>query len=108
MVPRVVIDPKGARHTITSSTDLITLSCTAIGEGIVYWQRDGVNISDSDMPIADDGNTLVIEPDSITSRLAGTYQCIAGNIAGLYISEAAVIMVSGVYHCYCTVPGVVN
>ena len=85
------------RYVIETEDDQITLSCTVDGEGVVYWQKDGVNISGSEMPITPDGNTLDIAPDNIADTSVGMYRCIASNNVGSVVSNAASITITGRY-----------
>ena len=82
-------------YIINTQDDQITLNCSVSGEGVVYWQKDGVNISGSEMPITPGGNTLDIAPDSITDTSVGMYRCIASNNVGSVVSNAASIAVTG-------------
>ena len=82
-------------YIIGDQHDNIILNCTVKGEGTVYWQKDGVNISDSEMPIMPNGNTLDIVPNNITKTNVGTYRCIASNTAGSVTSDPANITVTG-------------
>ena len=66
------------------------------GKGYVYWQKDGVNISDIFMTITSSGNILII--NNITKGNEGEYRCIASNSAGSATSDVANITVSGKYH----------
>jgi len=66
------------------------------GEGYVYWQKDGVNISDTFMTITSSGNILII--NNVTKSDEGEYHCIASNSAGSAISDVANITISGKYH----------
>ena len=87
--------PKNMNYIINSSSDQITLNCVVDGEGVVYWQKDGVNISDSEMPITPDGNILDIALDSITDTIVGIYRCIASNIVGSVTSNSTNVTVTG-------------
>ena len=93
--PRILVHPKTMNYIIETEDDQITLNCTVDGEGVVYWQKDGVNISGSEMPITSGGNTLDIAPDSITDTSVGMYRCIASNNVGSVVSNAASITVTG-------------
>ena len=57
--------PTTLQVVVESSSDTITLNCTVEGEGVVHWQKNGVDIAGSGMPIAQGGNTLDIIPDNI-------------------------------------------
>ena len=87
--------PENMNFILNSSSDQITLKCTVDGEGVVYWQKDGVNISGSEMPITPVGNTLDIAPDSITDTSVGMYRCIASNIVGSVMSNPTSVTVTG-------------
>ena len=82
-------------YIINTQDDQITLNCSVSGEGVVYWQKDGVNISGSEMPITPGGNTLDIAPNSITDTSVGMYRCIASNNVGSVVSNAASITITG-------------
>ena len=87
--------PEAIHFIVNSSADQISLSCTVEGEGVVYWEKDGVKISDSEKPIVPGGNTLVIAPDSIVTTSVGMYRCIASNIVGSVMSNSTSVTVTG-------------
>ena len=91
--------PEAIHFIVNSSTDQITLNCMVDGEGVVYWEKDGVKINDSETPIALNGNTLNIAPDSITATSVGMYRCIASNIVGKVMSNSTSVTVTGKW-CY--------
>ena len=94
----IVTQPSATSQLVVEySSDNITLNCTVEGEGIVFWQKDGVEIADSRMPIAQDGNTLDIMLDSITSTNVGMYRCVASNVAGQVMSNYTSVTVTGEY-----------
>ena len=94
----ILTQPPGTLELVVeSSSDEITLNCTVEGEGIVYWQKDGVEVAGSRMPIAQGGNTLVIMPDNITSTNMAMYRCVASNIAGSVMSNYTSVTVTGEY-----------
>ena len=87
--------PETIHFIINSSTDQISLSCTVEGEGVVYWEKDGAKINDSESPIVPGGNTLVIAPDSIVTTSVEMYTCIASNIVGSVTSNSTSVTVTG-------------
>ena len=89
--------PEDLHFVVSSSSDKLTLNCTAEGEGVVYWQKDGADIDGSEMPIVPGGNTLDIAPDEITNTSVGLYRCIASNIAGSVMSSPTKVTVTGEY-----------
>ena len=93
--------PETIRFIVNSSTDQISLSCTVEGEGVVYWEKDGVQISDSEKPIVPGGNTLVIAPDSNVTTSVGMYRCIASNIVGSVMSSSTSATVTGKWYYAC-------
>ena len=93
----VVHPPEDLHFVVNSSSDKLTLNCTAEGEGVVYWQKDEVDIDGSEMSIVPDGNTLNIAPDEITDTSVGMYRCIASNIAGSVMSSSTKVTVTGEY-----------
>ena len=94
--PVIVAQPPATSHlSVKSSSDKTTLNCMVEGEGIVYWQKDGVDIAGSEMPIAQGGNTLDIMPDNITSTNVGMYRCVASNTAGSVMSNYTSVTVTG-------------
>ena len=96
--PVIVAHPPEDMHFIVnSSSDRLTLTCTAEGEGVVYWQKDGVDIDGSRMSIVPGGNTLDIAPDEITDTSVGMYRCIASNIAGSVMLNSTSVNVTGEY-----------
>ena len=95
VLSRILVHPKTMNYVIENQDDQITLSCSVDGEGVVYWQKDGMNISGSEMPITSGGNTLGITLDSITDTSVGMYRCIASNSVGSVVSDAANITVTG-------------
>ena len=100
-LPKIIEHPPETIHVIVnSSTDQITLSCTVEGEGVVYWEKDGVNISDSEGPIVPGGNTLVITPDGIVATSVGMYRCIASNNVGLVMSNSTSVTVTGKWYIW--------
>ena len=101
--PPVIVThpPENMNFIVNSSSDRLTLTCTAEGEGVVHWQKDGVDIDGSEMPIVPDGNTLDIAPDEITDTSVVMYRCIASNIAGSFMSDSTSVTVIG-EHIICT------
>ena len=97
--PPVIIThpPKDMHFVVSSSSDRLTLNCTAKGEGVIYWQKDGVDIGGSRMSIVPGGNTLDIAPDEIKDTSVGMYRCIASNIAGSVMSDSTSVTVTGEY-----------
>ena len=93
--------PETIHLIVNSSTDQISLSCTVEGEGVVYWEKDGVKISDSERSIVPGGNTLVIAPDSIVTTSVGMYRCIASNIVGSVMSSSTSVTVTGKWYYVC-------
>jgi len=88
-----MVDPSSSHYIVTTSSDSININCVVEGEGYVYWQKDGVNISNSFMTIISSGNILTI--NNVTKSDEGDYRCIASNIAGSAISDVADITISG-------------
>ena len=99
-LPVITENPPEAMHfTVNSSTDQIILNCTVEGEGVVYWEKDGVKINDSEIPITISENTLNIALDSITATSVGMYRCIASNIVGEVASNSTSVTVTGKWYC---------
>ena len=90
-----MVDPSSSHYIVTTSSDSININCVVEGEGYVYWQKDGINISDSFMTITSSGNILTI--NNVTKSDEGEYRCIASNIAGSEISDVANITINGKY-----------
>ena len=95
--------PEAIHFIVHSSADQITLKCMVEGEGVVYWEKDGVKINDSQTPIAPSGNTLNIAPDSIEPTSVGMYRCIASNIVDKVVSSSVSVTVTGkwCHTCMC-------
>ena len=92
----IISHPPETIHVIVnSSTDWISLSCTVEGEGVFYWEKDGVQIRGSERSIIPGGNILVIPSNGIVSTSVGMYRCIASNIVGSVMSNSTSVTVTG-------------
>ena len=98
--------PSSSDYVVAATSDRITIGCVVEGDGYVYWQKDGVNISDSFKTISPSGNNLTVV--NVTKNDTGDYRCIAVNSAGSVTSSDANITISGKHFCWCYIFGILN
>ncbi|XP_065904635.1 receptor-type tyrosine-protein phosphatase S-like isoform X2 [Dysidea avara] len=92
-LPVILEHPSSSDYVVAATSDRITIGCVVEGDGYVYWQKDGVNISDSFKTISPSGNNLTVV--NVTKNDTGDYRCIAVNSAGSVTSSDANITISG-------------